>query len=175
MGNDAVVDAEPFYESWRVFAAVVVGLALAQVRSGRRQRGRDCRDDRGALPRTGADHCEPRCRRQHHQDRHQGFAIGSAAIASVALFAFFIETIGSELGIDKAGTPLFRDVPTQINVANSKTFVGRLIGGAVPFLFCALAVRAVGRTAGVVVQVRFERNSQTARSWRAPENRIAAR
>ena len=31
-------------------------------------------------------------------------------------------------------------------------FIGLLIGGAVPFLFSALAIRAVGRTAGVVVQ-----------------------
>jgi K(+)-stimulated pyrophosphate-energized sodium pump len=82
----------------------------------------------------------------------KGFAIGSAVIASVALFASFIETIGSELGIDKVGTELFRDVATQINVADPKTFIGLLIGGAVPFLFSALAVRAVGRTAGVVVQ-----------------------
>ena len=40
----------------------------------------------------------------------------------------------------------------QINVANPKVFIGLLIGGAVPFLFSGLAIRAVGRTAGVVVQ-----------------------
>ena len=39
-----------------------------------------------------------------------------------------------------------------INVAEPKVFIGMLIGGAVPFLFSALAIRAVGRTAGVVVQ-----------------------
>jgi K(+)-stimulated pyrophosphate-energized sodium pump len=88
----------------------------------------------------------------------KGFAIGSAVIAAVALFASFIETIGSELdlrnaqGAVKAGTELFRDAATQINVADPKIFIGLLIGGAVPFLFSALAIRAVGRTAGVVVQ-----------------------
>src|SRR5947209_11184552 len=82
----------------------------------------------------------------------KGFAIGSAVIASVALFASFIETIGSELNIGKVGTPLFRDIATQINVADPKIFIGLLIGGAVPFLFSSLAIRAVGRTAGVVVQ-----------------------
>src|SRR3954449_10879446 len=88
----------------------------------------------------------------------KGFAIGSAVIASVALFASFIETIGSELnlrdagGVAKAGTELFRDAATQINVADPKVFIGLLIGGAVPFLFSSLAIRAVGRTAGVVVQ-----------------------
>jgi K(+)-stimulated pyrophosphate-energized sodium pump len=88
----------------------------------------------------------------------KGFAIGSAVIAAVALFASYIETIGSELGLKDAagkileGTPLFRDVHTQINVADPKVFIGLLIGGAVPFLFSALAIRAVGRTAAVVVQ-----------------------
>jgi K(+)-stimulated pyrophosphate-energized sodium pump len=82
----------------------------------------------------------------------KGFAIGSAVIAAVALFASYIETIGGELGIKKVGTALFRDAATQINVADPKIFIGLLIGGAVPFLFSALAIRAVGRTAGVVVQ-----------------------
>src|SRR5438105_126480 len=88
----------------------------------------------------------------------KGFAIGSAVIAAVALFASYIETIGSELGLKDAagrileGTPLFRDVHTQINVADPKVFIGLLIGGSVPFLFSALAIRAVGRTAAVVVQ-----------------------
>src|SRR4051794_22748568 len=82
----------------------------------------------------------------------KGFAIGSAVIAAVALFASYIETIGSELNIGKTGTELFRDISTQINVADPKTFIGLLIGGSVPFLFSSLAIRAVGRTAGVVVQ-----------------------
>ena len=82
----------------------------------------------------------------------KGFAIGSAVIAAVALFASYIETIGSELGIAKTGSELFRDPLTQINVADPKTFIGLLIGGSVAFLFSALAIRAVGRTASVVVQ-----------------------
>ena len=82
----------------------------------------------------------------------KGFAIGSAVIAAVALFASFIETIGSELDLGLVGTALFRDIATQINVADPKTFIGLLIGGSVSFLFSALAIRAVGRTAGTVVQ-----------------------
>ena len=82
----------------------------------------------------------------------KGFAIGSAVIAAVALFASFIETIGSELGLEATGTALFRDAATQINVADPKTFIGLLIGGSVPFLFSSLAIRAVSRTAAVVVQ-----------------------
>ncbi|HET7718949.1 MAG TPA: sodium/proton-translocating pyrophosphatase, partial [Acidimicrobiales bacterium] len=87
----------------------------------------------------------------------KGFAIGSAVIAAVALFASFIETIGNELlsvaeieELEAAGRTVFDMFP--INVADPKTFIGLLIGGSVPFLFSALAIRAVGRTAGVVVQ-----------------------
>jgi K(+)-stimulated pyrophosphate-energized sodium pump len=41
---------------------------------------------------------------------------------------------------------------TIINVANPKTFLGLLIGGSIAFLFSSLAIRAVGRSAGTVVQ-----------------------
>ncbi len=82
----------------------------------------------------------------------KGFAIGSAVIAAVALFASFIETIGSELDLGLEGSELFTSPLTQINVADPKTFIGLLIGGSIAFLFSALAIRAVGRTAGVVVQ-----------------------
>src|SRR5207302_4158300 len=82
----------------------------------------------------------------------KGVAIGSAVIAAVALFASFIETIGNQLNIGATGSALFNNPLTQINVANPTTFIGLLIGGSVAFMFSALAIRAVGRTAGTVVQ-----------------------
>jgi K(+)-stimulated pyrophosphate-energized sodium pump len=82
----------------------------------------------------------------------KGFAIGSAVIAAVALFASYIETIGTELGLKKVGTALFRDPRTAINAADPKVFIGLLVGGSIAFLFSALAIRAVGRTAGTVVE-----------------------
>ena len=88
----------------------------------------------------------------------KGFAIGSAVIAAVALFAAYIETIAGELQLKDAagklleGDLLFLAPETQINVADVKTFIGLLIGGSIAFMFSALAIRAVGRTAGVVVQ-----------------------
>ncbi|MBV8690671.1 MAG: sodium-translocating pyrophosphatase, partial [Actinobacteria bacterium] len=81
----------------------------------------------------------------------KGFAIGSAVIAAVALFASFIETIGSEFNLKETGSALFKHPLTQINVADPKTFIGLLIGGSIAFLFSALAIRAVGRSAGTVV------------------------
>jgi K(+)-stimulated pyrophosphate-energized sodium pump len=89
----------------------------------------------------------------------KGFAIGSAVIAAVALFASFIEGAGKEiLGAARVEELLhgargvFDQPGLPINVADPKIFIGLLIGGAVPFLFSALAIRAVGRSAGVVVQ-----------------------
>jgi K(+)-stimulated pyrophosphate-energized sodium pump len=86
----------------------------------------------------------------------KGFAIGSAVIAAVALFASFIETAANEVldadiveGLKETSRGVFDNIP--INVADPKVFIGLLIGGAVPFLFSALAIRAVGRSAGVVV------------------------
>ncbi|HEX6255813.1 MAG TPA: sodium-translocating pyrophosphatase [Euzebyales bacterium] len=87
----------------------------------------------------------------------KGFAIGSAVIAAVALFASYVETIGAELRLEAVGSELFADPATQINVADPTTFIGLLIGGAVVFLFSALAIRAVGRTAAIVVaEVRHQ-------------------
>jgi K(+)-stimulated pyrophosphate-energized sodium pump len=87
----------------------------------------------------------------------KGFAIGSAVIAAVALFASFVEISAAEvLGSEQVDAAqetaegIFALVP--INVADPKVFIGLLIGGAVPFLFSSLAIRAVGRSAGVVVR-----------------------
>jgi K(+)-stimulated pyrophosphate-energized sodium pump len=84
----------------------------------------------------------------------KGFAIGSAVIAAVALFASFIETIGNEDDAYRALVDAGRNVfdVVQINAADPKQFIGLLIGGSVAFLFSGLAIRAVGRTANVVVQ-----------------------
>ena len=87
----------------------------------------------------------------------KGVAIGSAVIASVSLFASFIETVGSQLNlhptIGNLGINwLFNAPQTQINVSHPTVFIGLLIGGSVAFIFSSLAIRAVGRTAGTVVQ-----------------------
>ncbi|MGB8362505.1 MAG: sodium/proton-translocating pyrophosphatase, partial [Acidimicrobiia bacterium] len=78
----------------------------------------------------------------------KGFAIGSAVIAAVSLFASFVETVAAERGLG-TGPSIFDKV--AINLAQPKTFIGLLIGGSIAFLFSALAIRAVGKAAGLVV------------------------
>src|SRR5438045_9040883 len=72
-----------------------------------------------------------------------GFAIGSAVIAAVALFSSYIETIGNEFNVKATGSALFHNQLTQINVADPKTFIALLIGGSIPLLFPSLAHRAL--------------------------------
>ena len=84
----------------------------------------------------------------------KGFAIGSAVIAAVALFSSYIETIKNQLPGSRPSTATISSPirKTTINVADPKTFIGLLIGGSIAFLFSSFAIRAVGRTANVVVQ-----------------------
>jgi K(+)-stimulated pyrophosphate-energized sodium pump len=84
----------------------------------------------------------------------KGIAIGSAVIAAVSLFSSFIAVIavGSE---DKINTMQVADYIAQagkITVANPIVFIGLLLGGAVPFLFSSMLIRAVGRAAFYIVK-----------------------
>jgi K(+)-stimulated pyrophosphate-energized sodium pump len=66
----------------------------------------------------------------------KGMAIATAVLAATSLFGSFRDIVGGELAID---------------VAQPGILIGLLIGGAVPFLFASLTIRAVGRAAGTVV------------------------
>jgi K(+)-stimulated pyrophosphate-energized sodium pump len=66
----------------------------------------------------------------------KGFAIGSAALTALALFAAFKETSGI----------------TEIDVSTPKVMAGLFIGSMLPFLFSALAMGAVGRAAMAMIQ-----------------------
>jgi K(+)-stimulated pyrophosphate-energized sodium pump len=76
----------------------------------------------------------------------KGIAIASAVIAAVSLFASYITDVSRvqiQLGYQPIG---------GIDVANTKVFVGLLLGGALPWLFSSLSIRAVSRAAGLIVE-----------------------
>jgi K(+)-stimulated pyrophosphate-energized sodium pump len=73
----------------------------------------------------------------------KGFAIATAVIAAVALYRSFIDTVAM-----KDAEILVKNI--QVNLPD--VFVGLLIGGAVPFLFSAFAIRAVSRAAVLLVE-----------------------
>ena len=68
----------------------------------------------------------------------KGIAIASAVIAALSLFASFIEVTGLEA--------------EGLNIADPMVFVGLLIGGALPFLFSSILLRAVERAAGLIIE-----------------------
>jgi K(+)-stimulated pyrophosphate-energized sodium pump len=84
----------------------------------------------------------------------KGIAIGSAVIAAVSLFASFIAVMakGSEEGINQLTKQQFEEGASHLSVADPYVFIGMLIGGAVPFLFSSMTIRAVGRAAYLIVQ-----------------------
>jgi K(+)-stimulated pyrophosphate-energized sodium pump len=65
----------------------------------------------------------------------KGLAIATAVLAATSLFGSFRDIVGN----------------VAIDVAQPNVLVGLLIGGAVPFLFASLTIKAVGRAAGTVV------------------------
>jgi K(+)-stimulated pyrophosphate-energized sodium pump len=75
----------------------------------------------------------------------KGIAIGSAVIAAVALYGSFLTDVG------KVQAQLGQIPLTGINVSAPIVFIGLMIGGAVPFLFSSLTIRAVQRAASQIV------------------------
>jgi K(+)-stimulated pyrophosphate-energized sodium pump len=79
----------------------------------------------------------------------KGVAIASAVIAAVSLFASFITDVG------RVQTALGLAPLDSIRVSQTDVFIGLLIGGALPWLFSSLSIRAVSRAAGeIVLEVR---------------------
>ena len=81
----------------------------------------------------------------------KGFAIGSAALTALALFSTF-RTKAAE-AIDAAGGPgVFDERLLSLNLENPNVLIGMLIGGMLPFIFAALTMNAVGRSAAKMIE-----------------------
>jgi len=84
----------------------------------------------------------------------KGIAIGSAVIAAVSLFNSYIVSVGSGGGGEEAkiSETVYHLVASMLTISDPKLFIGMLIGGAVPFLFSSMTLRAVGRAAFLIVK-----------------------
>ncbi len=100
----------------------------------------------------------------------KGIAIGSAVIAAVSLFASFIAVLvtGSEERINQLTTADFNSKAGMLSVAFPDVFIGMLLGGAVPFLFSSMTIRAVGRAAYLIVN-ECRRQFRNPRIWDGTE------
>jgi len=87
----------------------------------------------------------------------KGYAIGSASLAAFLLFSAYLEEIKTlvTLKVQAAGSAGFMPAGwsfTNINLAEIPVFVGALLGAMLTYLFSSLAIKAVGRTAQMVVK-----------------------
>ena len=96
----------------------------------------------------------------------KGYAIGSAGLGALVLFAAYTSDLNFFIAeANRAGSTAyqyFRGVTVDFSLSNPYVVVGLLLGGLIPYLFGGIAMTAVGRAAGAVVEEvrrQFRENS----------------
>src|SRR5690606_24836467 len=81
----------------------------------------------------------------------KGYAIGSAGLGALVLFAAYNEDLKYFIA-NAAAHPYFEGITLNFSLNNPYVVVGLLFGGLLPYLFGALGMTAVGRAAGSIVE-----------------------
>ncbi len=81
----------------------------------------------------------------------KGYAIGSAGLGALVLFAAYTKDI-EHFSAHPADYPFFDGVDVTFSLSDPYVIAGLLIGGLLPYLFGGIAMQAVGRAAGAIVE-----------------------
>ncbi len=81
----------------------------------------------------------------------KGYAIGSAGLGALVLFAAYNEDLKFFISQAKPGS-LFHNLQVDFSLSNPYVVVGLLFGGLLPYLFGGIAMTAVGKAAGSIVE-----------------------
>ncbi|MGU3542828.1 sodium-translocating pyrophosphatase [Methylobacterium sp. A52T] len=83
----------------------------------------------------------------------KGYAIGSAGLGALVLFAAYTSDLNYFIAhASPTQYRFFQGVSVDFSLSNPYVVVGLLLGGLIPFLFAGIAMTAVGRAAGAVVE-----------------------
>ena len=82
----------------------------------------------------------------------KGFAIGSAALTALALFSTFRTEADAAVSLAQAAGTVFDPSYLNLQLDNPNVLLGMLLGGMLPFLFAALTMNAVGRSANDMIE-----------------------
>ena len=81
----------------------------------------------------------------------KGFAIGSAALTALALFSTFQATAADNVA-QAGGVAAFDPRQLSLELTNPNVLIGMFIGGMLPFIFSAMTMNAVGRSANEMIE-----------------------
>ena len=82
----------------------------------------------------------------------KGYAIGSAGLGALVLFAAYNEDLQFFIAERRASIPYFQGITLDFSLNNPYVVAGLLFGGLLPYLFGALGMTAVGRAASAIVE-----------------------